>query len=83
MTFGLKNTTEKFRREIDLIIASVKCKFALVYLVDVVFFSNTVDKHLEHLKAVLTLLKNEGVPLELKKYFFFHNKIEYLRHVIS
>lgn len=67
----------------DVVLASVKWKFALVYLEEVVVFSNTVDDHIDHLKAVLKLLKNAGLTLNLKKCFFFHNNIYYLGHVIK
>lgn len=39
MPFGLKNTPATFQRVMDIILFSVKCHFALIYLEDIVFFS--------------------------------------------
>lgn len=67
----------------DVILDSFKCKFSLVYLEDVVSFSNKVHHQIDHQKSVLTSLKKSGMKLKLKKCFSFHNKIEYLGNVIS
>lgn len=82
MSFGLNNAPATFQMAIGVILDSVKWKFALVYIYYVVVFSNTEEDHNVHVRSVLTLLRNEGVSLKLKKFFLFHNKIEYLGHFI-
>lgn len=66
----------------DVILASVKWRFALVYLDAIFIFSKTPEKHIDHVEEVLTLLQGAGVALNLKTCFFFTDFINYLRHVL-
>ncbi len=45
MPFGLKNAPSTFRRAIDMILATVKWQFAIVYLDDIIIFSRTSEEH--------------------------------------
>lgn len=55
----------------DVILPSLKWKFTLVYLENVVVFSNTVIDRIKNLEAVLKFLRQSGVTLKLDKGFFF------------
>lgn len=65
----------------DVILSSVKCLLALMYLNDIVVFWKTVKQHLNPLRRVLALLRNSGVTLNLQKRLFFDKTINYLGHV--
>lgn len=67
LQFALKNASGMFQSAIDVVLKKVKWQYALVYLDDVVKFSQTPDKHIEHFRQVLTLLNDVGVTLNLKK----------------
>ena len=82
MPFGLKNAPMTFQRAIDIILAPFKWQSVMVYLDDVIVFSNNADQHLEDLTAVLRLLHNAGMTIKFNKCFFMHETIEYLGHVI-
>lgn len=82
MFFGLRNAPETFQRSMDVILASVKWYFSLVYLGDVVIFFNNPYQPISNLKVVLNLLKKAGIMIKLKKCFSFHKKIDNLGHVI-
>ena len=82
MPFGLKNAPATFQRAMDVILASVNWKYALVYLDDIVIFSNTFEEHLQHFRSVLQLLQTAGVSLRLDKCTFFTKSINYLGHVV-
>ena len=83
MPFGLKNAPATFQRALDIILSGVRWQICLVYLDDVIVFSRTHAEHVEHLDTVLTLLRNAGVSLKLKKCQFFRTEVEYLGHVIG
>ena len=82
MPFGLKNAPATFQRALDIILSGVRWQIRLVYLDDVIVFSKDQETHLDHLDTVLSLLRNAGVSLKLKKCFFFRPKVDYLGHVI-
>jgi len=55
----------------------------LVYLDDIVIFSNTFDSHLLHLELVLTTLQRAGLKAKLQKCSFAHAELLYLGHLVS
>lgn len=44
----------------DIILFSVKWQFFLVYLDDFIIFSESPDRHVDHVRHVLTLLGHAG-----------------------
>lgn len=54
-----------------------------VYFACTVTFSKTLQEHITHTKMVLTLFKQAGVALKVKKYAFVTNHVEYLGQVIK
>ena len=83
MPFGLWSAPATFQRVVDMILSSVRWQTCLVYLDHVIVFSRNVQEHLNHVNEILTLLRNAGVTLKLKKCDFFRNKVNYLGHVIT
>ena len=55
----------------------------LVYLDDVVIYSNTQEEHIEHLHTVLEHFRLHRLKLKPSKCEFFKEKIEYLGHSVS
>jgi hypothetical protein len=49
---------------------------------DVIVFSSNCAAHLSHVNEVLTLLRDAGISLKLKKCHFFAETVHYLGHVI-
>lgn len=83
MPFGLCNAPATFQRALDILLANYLWKSCLVYLDDVIVFSNTFEEHVENLREVLIALQTAGLSLKLKKCTFFSKTVDYLGHVIS
>ena len=83
MPFGLTNAPATFQRLMNKILKPVLYTSALVYLDDIIVFSNTLDDHIQHLETVFKLLAEAGLKLKLKKCDFFKEEIKYLGHVVS
>jgi Reverse transcriptase (RNA-dependent DNA polymerase) len=66
----------------DITLAGLSWKICLVYLDDIIIFSITKEKHLEHMDAVLHRLYRAGLSLNLKKRYFLGDTVSYLGHVI-
>jgi hypothetical protein len=58
-------------------------KFVTVYLDDVCIYSRTLDEHLDNLRLLLQLFKEEGLKLRLKICFFGLHEITYLTTLFS
>ena len=72
-----------FQRVMNYILREVSGMKALVYLDDVIIFSQTFEDHLKDIKEVSTLVKNAGLKLKLKKCQFLKKSVQYLGHIIS
>ena len=83
MPFGLRNIPATFQRALDIILSGVRWHSCLIYLDDVIVFSCTTEDHFRHVDEILTLLRNAGVTLKLKKCAFFQPRVDYLGHVIT
>nr|KYP40995.1 polyprotein [Cajanus cajan]KYP55093.1 polyprotein [Cajanus cajan] len=60
-----------------------RMKFALlVYLDDVLIFSNSINQHIEHLHAFINLVKENGLVFYAKKIKTFQTKIRFLGYKI-
>ena len=83
MPFGLTSAPSSFQRLLNRILKPHENPFVLVYLDDVLIFSNDLDEHIEHVDKVLTLLDENSVRLRLSKCFFAKKELEYLGHMVS
>lgn len=84
MPFGLKNAPVFFQRVIaNLLRKHDMAKFALSYVDNIVLFSKTYDKHLEHLKRLFEMLKQEDIKLKLSKCQFAKSSVVYLGYQIE
>ena len=58
-------------------------KFAMMYLDDIIIFSQDELQHLEHLEIVFSCLQEAGLKMKCSKCDFFKSEIHYLGHLIS
>lgn len=71
MPFGMTNAPATFQRALDFILARYKWLTCLMYLDDVIIFSNSMEEHLDHLDQVPTALGQALISLKRHKYAFF------------
>lgn len=55
----------------------------MVYIDDIIIFSETPGQHIEHIQAVLKLLLESNFQLNLKKSKFFCKEVEFLGMKVS
>ena len=64
-------------------LSELNLTYALVYLDNVVVFSDTKKEHLKRLRAVLERFQEHGLKLKPSKCNFFQMEISYLGHQVS
>jgi len=69
MPFGLCNAGATFQRLMDVVMSGLHLEVCLVYLDNIIVFSETVEEHLERLIRVLGRLKAAGLKLKPEKCF--------------
>jgi hypothetical protein len=58
-------------------------KSVVIYLDDILIYSQTKAKYLKHLRSVLALLHKNGLYAKLSKCSFMQQETEFLKHTIS
>jgi transposase InsO family protein len=84
MPFGLANAPAQFQRMMNrLFQTQLKRNFVLVYLDDVVIYSQNKEEHWLHVREVLEILRQNQLYCKLEKCHFAKEVISYLGYVIS
>jgi hypothetical protein len=83
MPFGLCTAGATFQRYMDAILAGLKWKSLLVYLDDLVIFSESFDQHLKDLEEVFDRLRAANLTLNKNKCHFLRDEFQYLGHIVS
>jgi len=83
MPFGLTNAPATFQRMMDKVLRGLVEEICMVYLDDILIFSETFEDHLKHIKAVLNRLEENGLKLKEKKCHFALLELEYLGFLLS
>ncbi|GJU13029.1 putative reverse transcriptase domain-containing protein [Tanacetum coccineum] len=83
MPFGLTNARAIFMDLMNRVCRPYLDKFMIVFIDDILIYSNTQEEHVEHLTLVLELLKKEKLYAKFSKCEFWLREVQFLRHVIN
>ena len=81
MPFGLTNAPATFQRLMESCLGELHLSWSIIYLDDIIVFSQTPEEHLGILQAVFDKLKAAGLKLKPSKCKLFRKQINYLGHV--
>ena len=83
MSFGLTNAPTTFMRLMNSIFHEYLDKFVIIYIDDILVYSKTEDEHAEHLRLVLTKLRDHRLYAKFSKCEFWLKELSFLGHVVS
>ena len=67
MLLGLTNAAGTFQRAADITFVRQKWQTYLVYLGDIIIFSQDFEYHKRHVAEIMSVLKESGLSLKLRK----------------
>ena len=83
MSFGLTNAPAHFMYLMNLVFMPELVKFMVVFIDDILVYSHNEEEHAEHLRVVLTHLREHQLYAKFSKCRFWLKKLPFLGHVLS
>ncbi|CAF4563297.1 unnamed protein product, partial [Didymodactylos carnosus] len=83
LSMGLMNAPPTFQRVMNNIIGYKRWDYVVVYLDDILIFSNSFEEHIKHLQEVFGVLSEHQFMLNLDKCSLAKQAIDFLSHTIT
>ncbi|KAI2658093.1 Transposon Tf2-6 polyprotein [Labeo rohita] len=83
MPFGLADSPFYFQAFINEVFRDMLNRYVIVYIDDILIYSNSLHEHVNHVKAVLQRLITHRLYAKEEKCEFHQDKISFLGYVIS
>jgi len=83
MPFGLTNAPAAFQRFVNTIFADMLDVCVVVYLDDILIYSEDMESHQQHVREVLHRLRLHGLFAKPEKCEFHSDSVEYLGYCLS
>ena len=83
MSFGLTNAPAYFMNMMNKVFMEFLDKFVVVFIDDILVYSNNEEEHKEHLRLALGKLREHQLYAKFSKCEFWLKEVGFLGHVIS
>jgi hypothetical protein len=83
MSFGLTNAPAHFMYLMNSVFMLKLDRFVVVFIDDILVYSQNEEEHAEHLRIVLTQLHDKQLYAKFSKCEFLLKKVPFLGHVLS
>lgn len=83
MPFGLTNAPAAFQALMNEIFSEYLDLFVIIYLDDILIFSETPEEHETHVRLVLDKLRENDLPVKAEKCSFDATEVEYLGFIVG
>jgi hypothetical protein len=83
MSFGLTNAPAFFMNLMNSVFMDYLDKFVVVFIDDILIYSQSQEEHVNHLKMVLQRLREHQLYAKLSKCEFWINEVLFLGHIIK
>ena len=78
----ITNTASTFQKNMEIMLGGLLWKCCVVYIDDIIIYSNTFEEHLQHLQEVFDRLKGYNIVIKPPKCKMVRRETIYLGHVL-
>ena len=82
LPFGLTNAPATFMSLMNEVFSEFLDQFVIVYLDDILVYSETWEEHLKHIRKVLEILRKQKLYAKLSKCCFGAQEVDYLGFIL-
>ncbi|KAL0183843.1 hypothetical protein M9458_019539, partial [Cirrhinus mrigala] len=83
MPFGLANSPSCFQAFVNEVFRDMLNRWVIVYIDDILIYSNSYSEHVQHVRAVLRQLITHQLYAKEEKCAFHQDKVSFLGYIIS
>ena len=83
MSFGLTNAPVAFMDLMNCVFQPYVNRFVVVFIDNILMYSNDWEDHDTHLRVVLETLRNEQLYAKMSKCEFWLKEVSFLGHIVS
>jgi hypothetical protein len=83
MSFGLTNAPAFFMYLMNLAFMPEPDKFVVVFINDILIYSKNEEEHAQHIRIVLTRLREHKLYAKFSKCEFWLDRVQFLGHVLT
>jgi len=83
MPMGLCNSPSIFQRTMEKVLQGYIGVICMIYMDDIVIFSNNKEEHVKHLQMIFDRLREHGITLNPKKCVFGMSELKLLGYIIN
>jgi hypothetical protein len=83
MSFGLTNAPAHFMYLMNSVFMQELDKFVVIFIDDILIYYKNEEEHVEHLRIVLSRLREHKLYTKFNKCKFWLKKVPFLGHVLS
>ncbi|KAE8690983.1 cytochrome P450 78A7-like [Hibiscus syriacus] len=83
MPFGLTNAPATFCTLMNKVLQPFLDRFVVVYLDDIVVYSKTLEEHVEHLRRLFQVLRENELYVKEEKCSFAQKEVPFLGHIVG
>nr|ATA66765.1 Pol [Haliotis discus hannai] len=83
LPFGLVNAPATYQRQMEHMLGELHLEICMIYLDDLIVFSDSFEEHLLRLEKIFQRLRESGLKLAAKKCDFFQEQVKFVGHIVS
>ena len=83
LPFGLCNSPATFQRIMETCLGDLNMQICVIYLDDLIVFSDTFEEHMERLELIFNRLRQYNLKLAPQKCVFCKTEVDYVGYTVS